>query len=124
MSVCAPAPNVIAPSESALTRNPEAPSLRNSTDRSPAVGLFESERLSPSQIVLADGCRADALADGAEDSIADRRADRAGRRLAQLGEAVMAGQAAEMAIHLRRVTRPQDPIPVEIALDHPPILHP
>src|SRR5882757_9477446 len=26
------APNVIAPSESALTRNPEAPSLRNSTD--------------------------------------------------------------------------------------------
>src|SRR5258707_12497979 len=31
------APNVIAPSESALTRNPEAPSLRNSTDRSPEV---------------------------------------------------------------------------------------
>jgi hypothetical protein len=26
------APNVIAPSESALTRNPEVPSLRNSTD--------------------------------------------------------------------------------------------
>src|SRR5258708_28635266 len=85
--------NVIAPSESALTRNPELPSLRNSTDRSPEVNcrriryrqvcLFESERLSPSQIVLADGCRADALADGAEDCIADRRADRAGRRLAQ-----------------------------------------
>src|SRR6267143_6679917 len=96
------APNVIAPSESALTRNPEVPSLRNSTDRSPEVNfrriryrqtcLFESERLSPSQIVLADGCRADALADGAEDCIADRRA---GRRLAQFGEAVMAGQAAE-----------------------------
>jgi hypothetical protein len=32
MSVC-DAPNVIAPSESALTRNPEVPSLRNSTDR-------------------------------------------------------------------------------------------
>jgi hypothetical protein len=31
------APNVIAPSESALTRNPEAPSLRNSTDRSPEM---------------------------------------------------------------------------------------
>src|SRR5712671_261155 len=31
------APNVIAPSESALTRNPEVPSLRNSTDRSPEV---------------------------------------------------------------------------------------
>jgi hypothetical protein len=31
MSVC-DAPNVIAPSESALTRNPEVPSLRNSTD--------------------------------------------------------------------------------------------
>jgi hypothetical protein len=28
-------PNVIAPSESALTRNPEVPSLRNSTGRSP-----------------------------------------------------------------------------------------
>src|SRR6202048_1915551 len=116
------APNVIAPSESALTRNPEVPSLRNSTDRSPAVGLFESERLSPSQIVLAEGCRADALADGTEDSIADRRADRADRRLAQFGEAVMAGQAAEMDIPLRRVSSAQDRILVEIALDHPPIL--
>src|SRR6266481_8105049 len=106
MSVFAPAPNVIAPSESALTRNPEVPSLRNSTDRSPEVNcrriryrqicLFESERLSPSQIVLAAGCGADALADGAEDCIADRRAD---RRLAQFGEAVMAGEAAEMDIH-------------------------
>src|ERR1700687_5434918 len=104
MSVCAPAPNVIAPSESALTLKPEAPSLRNSTDRSPEVNfrrvryrqicLSESERLSPSQIVLADGCRADAFADGAEDCIADCRADRADRRLAQFGEAVMAGQAA------------------------------
>src|SRR3984893_5211208 len=36
MSVC-DAPKVIAPSESALTRNPEVPSLRNSTDRSPEV---------------------------------------------------------------------------------------
>src|ERR1700737_4936424 len=98
------APNVIAPSESALTRNPEVPSLRNSIDRSPAVCLFESERLSPSQIVLADRCRADALADGAEDCIADRRADRANRRLAQFGEAVMAGQAAEMVITPRRST--------------------
>src|SRR5882762_3673790 len=122
MSVCAPAPNVIAPSESALTRNREAPSLRNSTDRSPAVGLFESERLSPSQIVLADGCRADALADGAEDCIVDRWADRADWRLAQFGEAVMAGQAAEMDVDLRRIASPQDRIFVEIALDHPPIL--
>jgi hypothetical protein len=31
------APNVIAPSERTLTRNPEVPSLRNSTDRSPEV---------------------------------------------------------------------------------------
>src|SRR3981189_3512760 len=126
------APNVIAPSESALTRNPEVPSLRNSTDRSPEVNcrriryrqicLSESERLSPSQIVLADGCRADALADRAEDCMADRRADRADRRLAQFGEAVMAGQAAEMDIHLRRVTGAQNRILVEIALDHPPIL--
>src|SRR5260221_3817934 len=126
------APNVIAPSESALTRNPEVPSLRNSTDRSPEVNcrriryrqicLFESERLSPSQIVLADPRRADALADGTQDSTADRRADRADRRLAQFGEAVMVGQAAEMDIHLRRVTSAQDRILVQIALDHPPIL--
>src|SRR6202043_398467 len=81
------APNVIAPSESALTRNPEVPSLRNSIDRSPAVCLFESERLSPSQIVLADRCRADALADGAEDFITDRRAPQPGRRLVHVGEA-------------------------------------
>src|SRR3984893_14988043 len=86
------------------------------------VGLFESERLSPSQIVLADRCRADALADGAEDCIADGGADRAGRHTPPLGEAVMAGQAAEMDIHLRRVTSAQDRILVEIALDHPPIL--
>src|SRR3979490_3384791 len=31
------APNVIAPIEIALTRNPEVPSLRNSIDRSPEV---------------------------------------------------------------------------------------
>src|SRR5260370_17958534 len=73
-------------------------------------------------MVLADGWRADGLADGAEDSIADRRADRAERRLGRVGEAVMAGQAAEMDIHLRRVTSAQDRILVEIALDHPPIL--
>src|ERR1700716_1126517 len=123
------APNVIAPSESALTRNPEVPSLRNSTDRSPEVNcrriryrqicLSESERLSPSQIVLADGCRADALADGAEDCIADRRADRADRRLAQFGEAGMAGQGAGMDIHLRRAARAQDRILGENSLDPP-----
>src|SRR5260221_11161990 len=106
--------------------------MRNSTDRSPEVNcrriryrqicLSESERLSPSQIVLADGCRADALADGAEDSIADRRADRAGRRLAQFGEAVMAGQAAEMDIHLRRATSAQDRELAAIAPDTPPSL--
>src|SRR5258708_24296005 len=100
------APNVIAPSESALTRNPEVPSLRNSTDRSPEVNcrriryrqicLSESERLSPSQIVLADRRRADALAAGTEDSIADRRADPADRRLAPLRDALSAAQAAAM----------------------------
>src|ERR1700730_18648070 len=86
------------------------------------VGLFESERLSPSQIVLADRCRADALADGAEDCIADGGADRAGRRLAQFGEAVMAGQAAEMDVDLRRIASPQNWILIEIALDHTAVL--
>src|SRR5258707_15151597 len=37
-------PNVIAPSESALTRNPEVPSLRNSTDRSPEASSLIRNR--------------------------------------------------------------------------------
>src|ERR1700730_2568071 len=95
---------------------------RNSTDRSPDVGLFEFGRLGPSQIVLGDRFRADALADGAEDCIADGGADRAGRRLAQFGEAAIAGQAAEMDVDLRRIASPQNWILVEIALDHTAVL--
>ncbi len=43
MGVC-DAPNSIAPSEGALTRNPEVPSLRNSTDRSPQTRPTKRKR--------------------------------------------------------------------------------
>src|SRR3984893_17173097 len=45
-----------------------------------------------------------------------------GRRLAQFGEAVMAGKAAEMDVDLRRIASPQNWILVEIALDHTAVL--